>query len=124
MIELANIIYENEKVVRFYLCSSYIYKNEFRPTNLKTEHPKSLYIKIVSDEGSHEQWIEMPHKLLKKNQIKNDYQIYFDTLVNEYGYSLNEYPKSYIDKILGKDEFIKLTKLFCERPWQNVKALL
>jgi hypothetical protein len=25
---------------------------------------------------------------------------------------------------LEQDDFIKLTKLFCERPWQNVKALL
>lgn len=116
MIELANIIYKNEKVVRFYLCSSYIYENEFRPTNLKPEHPKSLYIKIVSDEGRHILWVEMPSKLTKKRQIKNDFQIYFDTLVIEYGYLLSEYPKSYIDKVLEQDDFIKLTKLFCERP--------
>lgn len=116
MIELGNIIYENEKVVRFYLCSSYIYKNEFGPANLKPEHPESLYIKIVRDDGRHISWIEMPRKLLKKRQMKNDYQIYFDSLVNEYGYSLSEYPKSYLDNVLEQDEFIKLTKLFCERP--------
>ena len=126
MIELGNIIYKDKNVVRFCLCSSSFYYRKFKSdfTNGGIEHPKSLYIKIVGDEGSHEQWIEMPHKLLKKNQIKNDYQIYFDTLVNEYGYSLNEHPKSYIDKILEKDEFIKLTKLFCERPWQEVFLLL
>lgn len=116
MIELANVIYENEKVVRFYLCSPYMYQNEFRLANLKPERPKSLYIKIVSDEGRHTSWIEMPNKLIKKRQTKNDYQIYFDTLVNEYGYSLSEYPKSYLDNVLEQDEFIKLTKLFCERP--------
>ena len=116
MIELSNIIYENKKVVRFYLCSPYIYEREFNLSNLEPKRPKSLYIKIVGDEGSHEQWIEMPRKLLKKRQMKNDYQIYFDTLVNEYGYSLNEYPKSYLDSVLEKDEFIRLTKLFCERP--------
>lgn len=115
MIELGNIIYENEKVVRFYLCSSCTYKNEFGLSNLKPEHPKSLYIKIVSDEGRHTSWREMPRKLLKKRQIKNDYQFYFETLVNEYGYSLNEYPQSYVDKILEQDEFIDLTKLFLER---------
>ena len=124
MIELSNIIYENGKVVRFYLCSPYVYQNEFKIANLKPEHPKSLYIKIVSDDGLHTSWIEMPNKLTKKRQTKNDYQIYFDTLVNEYAYSLSEYPKSYLDKILEQDDFIKLTKLFCERPWQNVKALL
>lgn len=116
MIELGNIIYENEKVVRFYLCSPYVYQNEFKIANLKPERPKSLYIKIVRDDGQYISWIEMPRKLLKKRQMKNDYQIYFDTLVNEYRYSLNEYPQSYVDKILEKDEFIRLTKLFCERP--------
>ena len=115
MIELSNIIYENEKVVRFYLCSPYVYQNELI-VNLKPERPKSLYIKIVRDNGRHISWIEMPHKLLKQRQMKNDYQIYFGTLVNEYGYSLSEYPKSYLDKVLERDEFIKLTKLFCERP--------
>lgn len=115
MIELGNIIYKYEKVVRFYLCSPYIYEREFNLSNLEPKHPKSLYIKIVSDEGRHTSWREMPHKLLKKRQIKNDYQFYFHTLVNEYGYSLNEYPQSYIDKILEKDEFIRLTKLFWER---------
>ena len=116
MIELSNIIYKNEKVVRFYLCSPYIFKKEFWLSNLEPKSPKSLYMKIVSDDGRHISWIEMPRKFLKKRQMKNDYQIYFHTLVNEYGYSFNEYPKSYIDKILEKDEFIKLTKLFCERP--------
>lgn len=115
MIELGNIIYKYEKVVRFYLCSPYVYQNEFKITNLEPEHPKSLYIKIVRDDGRHISWIEMPRKFLKKRQMKNDYRIYFDTLVNEYGYSLNEYPKSYIDEILEKDDFIELTKLFCER---------
>lgn len=116
MIELGNIIYENKKVVRFYLCSPYIYQKDFKLSNEEPKRPKSLYIKIVSDDRQHTSWIEMPHKLTKKRQIENDYQIYFATLVNEYGYSLSEYPQSYIDKILEKDEFIKLTKLFCERP--------
>lgn len=115
MIELSNIIYESEKIIRFYLCSPYMYKKETGLAKLKPEHSKSLYIRIVRDDGRHISWIEMPRKLLKKRQMKNDYQIYFDTLVNEYGYSLSEYPKSYIDEILEKDDFIELTKLFCER---------
>lgn len=115
MIELSNIIYENEKVVRFYLCSPYIYEKEFKLSNREPKRQKSLYIKIMSDDGRHISWIEMPRKLLKQRQMKNDYQIYFDTLVNEYGYSLSEYPKSYLDNVLEQDEFIRLTKLFCER---------
>ena len=116
MIELSNIIYENEKVVRFYLCSPYIYEKEFKLSNREPNRPKSLYIKIVSDECQYTSWREMPSKLTKKRQMKNDYQIYFDTLVNEYAYLLSEYPKSYLDNILKQDEFIRLTKLFCERP--------
>lgn len=115
MIELSNIIYENKKIIRFYLYSSSMYEKEFNLSNRKNKHPKSLYIRVVDDKNSYDQWIELPHKLLKKRQIENDYQIYINALVNEYGYSLNEYQKSYIDKILEKDEFIELTKLFLER---------
>lgn len=115
MIELSNIIYESKKIISFYLCSPYMYKKETGLAKLNPEHPKSLYIRIVDDEDSYEQWLEMPRKLLKKRQMENDYQIYINALVNEYGYSLNEYPKSYIDEILEKDDFIELTKFFLER---------
>lgn len=124
MIELSNIIYENKKIIRFYLYSSSMYEKELNLSNRENKHPKSLYIRIMDDKNSYEQWIELPYKLLKKRQIENDYQIYINALVNEYGYSLNEHPKSYIDKILEKDEFIELTKLFSERYWQNINALL
>lgn len=102
MIELGNIIYKYKKAIRFYLCSPYIYQKDFKLSNEKPKRPKSLYIKIVSDDGQHTSWIEMPHKLTKKRQIENDYQIYFATLVNEYGYSLSEHQKSYLDKVLKK----------------------
>ena len=115
MIELSNIICESKKIIRFYLYSSSMYEKELNVSNRKNKHPKSLYIRIVDDKNSYEQLVELPHKLLKKRQTENDYQIYINALINEYGYSLNEYPKSYIDNILKKDEFIELTKLFLER---------
>lgn len=111
MIELGNIIYESKKITSFYLCTPYMYKKETGLAKLNPEHP----IRIVDNEGSYEQWLEMPRKLLKKRQMENDYQIYINALVNEYGYSLEEYPKSYIDEILEKDDFIELTKFFLER---------
>lgn len=126
MIELGNIIYKYEKVVRFYLVGFDSYMREFGSHfDVNTDKDKNnLYIKVVSGEGACVDWIGMKKKFFKKSQVENDYKIYFETLVNEYGYSLNEYPQSYVDKILEKDEFIRLTKLFYERSWQNVKALL
>ena len=99
MIELSNIIHKNEKVGKFYLYGSNVYGQE-------AESSESLYMKILRRREGHLSisWVELPHK--------SSYEIYFQTLVNEYGYSLNEYPKSYIDKIIEKDEFIKLTKTF------------
>lgn len=117
MIELSNIIYKNEKVVSFYLVGfdSYIKEFGFQFCDIDKEK-NNLYIKVVSDNGASVGWIGMKKKFFKKAQLENDYKIYFNTLVKKYGYSLNKYPKSYIDKILEKDEFIKLTKLFWERP--------
>lgn len=115
MIELSNIIYESKKIISFYLCTPYMYKKETGLAKLNPEHPKSLYIRIVDNEYNYEQWLEMPRKLLKKRQMENDYQVYINALVNEYTYSLGRHPKSYIDEILEKDDFIGLTKLFCER---------
>lgn len=124
MIELSNIIYKDKKVVRF--CSSEVYQSEFhsRFRNDGFEHNKSLYIKIVRRDGDHVSWIEMPRKLFKKKQIENDYQIYFDNIVNEYGFGLNEYPKSYVDKLLKKDELNEVAKLFHARSWQSSRLLL
>lgn len=117
MIELGNIIYKHEKVVRFYLVGFDAYTREFGLQLSDIDKEKNnLYIKVISDDGASVDWIGMRKKFFKKAQFENDYKIYFNTLVNEYGYALNKYPKSYIDKILEKDEFVRLTKLFLERP--------
>lgn len=95
MIELSNIIYESKEIISFYLCCTpNMYKKETELAKLNPEYPKSLYVRIVNNEDSYEQWLKMPRKLLKKKQIENDYQIYINALVNEYGYSLKEYQKA------------------------------
>lgn len=95
MIELSNIIYKDKKVASFYICSSNIYEKEFY-FNIRNDNfnrDKSLFLKVVKDGGNHISWIEMPRKLFKKKQIKNDYQIYFDSIANEYSFILNKCPK-------------------------------
>lgn len=117
MAELGNILYNHEKVVSFYLVGFDSYIKEFGLQLSAIDKEKNnLYIKVVSDDGASVDWIGMRKKFFKKAQFENDYKIYFNTLVNQYGYSLDNYPKSYIDKILEKDEFMKLTKLFLESP--------
>lgn len=110
-LELSNIKCKNEYVARFYLYNPYEYEKDYRWPNERPEYPEKLYMKVeLKRDGSlWISWHELP--------FKNAYQTYIDNLETEYNYSLEEYPQSYIDKIVEEYEFFELVeKVLYKKP--------